>query len=129
MKRTDLRLQYQKETGKEFHVSAIPTTDYCIWLEDKFTRRRRGSMNTQEFTEKYYNNLEPFTLEEFECDLDAVIHAQFEGECEWIKDTDLGGMGYPGCVSNQKIQIIKVGYKYCPFCGRKIKRTPAGGGA
>ena len=49
-------------------------------------------------------------------------YSKFEGGCEWIIDIDFGGMGYPGCISNQKIQIIKVDYKFCPFCGRKIKR-------
>lgn len=38
MKRTDLRLEYQKETGKEWCISAVPTGEYCNWVENRLIK-------------------------------------------------------------------------------------------
>ena len=65
-------------------------------------------------------------------------HAQFEGECEWslvplLDCDDLPDefVWSPGCKEGEGWEYPQgdaymdeiVGYKYCPFCSKKIKRV------
>jgi len=51
-----------------------------------------------------------------------TFHAQYEGECEWriLRGTD---WLFPNCYTGEPYYIQTDKYKYCPFCGRKIKRV------
>jgi hypothetical protein len=45
MKKVDLRLKYEEETGKEYHVSASPTIEYCNWLEEQLINSFTSTTN------------------------------------------------------------------------------------
>lgn len=58
-------------------------------------------------------------------------HAQFEGECEWKCLKEAFYTYKPQCFKSEVIIRhfpIPDEQIYCPYCGRKIKKVPHGGG-
>jgi hypothetical protein len=106
---TDM-IEIERIVMKSFHAQFPTNLDTLI-------QRVEGLLYSfpQSKEEVYFNNALNKAIE--------ILRSAPVEVCEWIIDVDFGGMGYPGCVSNQHIQIMKVDYKYCPFCGRKIKRV------
>ena len=80
MKRTDLRLEYQRETGKEWCISAVPTGEYCNWIEDRLIKlcNLHDVGNQSELLIAFYYHMDEWRHDDNGADFDDEIE-------NWIK--------------------------------------------